>query len=44
LKTFDQDANLNAVIETPQSGRTKLAFDDKVDAFTAKELPQGMIS
>jgi len=45
LKTFDEDRNLNAVVETPQGGRTKLAVDDKLDAFTAKKvLPQGMIS
>jgi inorganic pyrophosphatase len=43
LKTFDKDGNLNAVIETSRGGRTKLAFDQKLDAFTAKKvLPQGM--
>ncbi len=43
LKTFDKNGNLNAVIETSRGGRTKLAFDQKLDAFTAKKvLPQGM--
>src|SRR5437588_5284331 len=43
LKTFDKDENVNAVIETPRGSRTKLAFDDKLDAFAVKKvLPQGM--
>jgi inorganic pyrophosphatase len=43
LKTFDEDENVNAVIETPRGNRTKLAFDDKLEAFAVKKvLPQGM--
>jgi inorganic pyrophosphatase len=43
LKTFDEDENLIAVVETPRGSRTKLAFDEQFDAFTVKKvLPQGM--
>ena len=43
LKTFDEDENVNAVIETSRGSRTKLAFDAKLDAFTVKKvIPEGM--
>jgi inorganic pyrophosphatase len=43
LKALDDDDNVIAVIETPRDTRTKLAFDDKSDAFTVKKvLPEGM--
>ena len=43
LKTLDDDENVLAVIETPRDTRTKLAFDDKTEAFKVKKvLPEGM--
>ncbi|HEV7594046.1 MAG TPA: inorganic diphosphatase [Gemmatimonadaceae bacterium] len=43
LKTFDEEENVIAIVETPRGTRTKLAFDDKFGAFTVKKvLPQGM--
>jgi inorganic pyrophosphatase len=43
LKALDKDDNVIAVIETPRDTRTKLAFDDKADAFKVKKvLPEGM--
>ncbi len=43
LKALDKDDNVIAVIETPRDTRTKLAFDDKADAFVVKKvLPEGM--
>ena len=43
LKTVDENKNVLAVIETSRGTRTKLVFDDKLDAFTVKKiLPQGM--
>jgi inorganic pyrophosphatase len=43
IKTFDEDGNLIAIVETPRGTRTKLAFDDELGAFVVKKvLPQGM--
>jgi inorganic pyrophosphatase len=43
LDPLDDDGNVRAVIETPQGGRTKLGFDDKLGAFKVKKvLPEGM--
>jgi inorganic pyrophosphatase len=43
LSAFDDDDNAIAVIETPRGTRTKLAFDEKSEAFVVKKvLPEGM--
>lgn len=44
LEAFDDDDNVVAVIETPMDTRTKIAFDDKSQAFKVKKvLPEGMM-
>jgi len=43
IDPIDEDDCVLAVIETPRATRTKLAFDEKLGAFTVKKvLPQGM--
>ena len=41
IDPIDEDDCVLAVIETPRATRTKLAFDEKLGAFTVKKvLPQ----
>jgi inorganic pyrophosphatase len=43
LAARDEDDNIRAVIETPKGSRTKLTFDEKLEAFVVKKvLPEGM--
>ena len=43
IDAYDDDRNVIAVIETPRGTRTKLAFDEKLEAFVVKKvLPEGM--
>jgi inorganic pyrophosphatase len=44
LSPFDQDENIQVVIETPKGSRNKYAWDPKQRLFTLKKvLPEGMV-